>query len=423
MKTTRTTRLAAATGSILAAGALTLGSLHALGPTETLGAETRTADFEAAFRADEKPLEVVGQWAQSSYSANGTNSGANSPYRTTPQGTSNRDYACAHGGNGAKCGDNNTRSGASVNMPAQPEVDWAPSRFGLVLASFYFTLDTGATTKVACRPDGSLEAFEPTWGIKYGNSSYFRNRGMQYLRWNDNKTIDSGERFSRLRSGQTFKFVQQSANGADTFGEISITPRWGTNQRTKEAWSELTIRVLPYYQPGRSQTGGPWTYTLSSRCGLNMNDNTGSTSPSASRNATFEAELPEVAFGAELPELSPTEAPSEEVTAELEAVTGLTRQDDLTINDSEFEVEATRELTDADVAHIHTILDRASGEEGGEGWIRREANGLPTVTISLPDGGYARVTPKIAPVEGGLNADDINALANSIEALNELGAE
>ena len=111
------------------------------------------------------------------------------------------------------------------------------------------------------------------------------------------------------------------------------------------------------------------------------------------------------------------------VTAELEAVTGLTRQDDLTINDSEFEVEATRELTDADVAHIHTILDRASGEEGGEGWIRREANGLPTVTISLPDGGYARVTPKIAPVEGGLNADDINALANSIEALNELGAE
>lgn len=435
MKNTRFIRLTAAAGSIVAASALTLGSLQALSPTETLGAETRTADFQATFRADKKPLEVIGQWAESSYSANGPTTGVSSRYSTNPQTTQNSGSACAHGGNGAKCGDNNTRSGASVNLPAQRELEWTPSSWK-ALAAFYFTLDSTATTKVACRPDGSVEAFEPTWGIKYGNGTYWRNRGMQYLRWNDNKRIDSGERFSRLRSGQTFKFIQVSSNSADTKGEISITPRWGTNERTKEAWSELTITVLPFYQDNRSQTGGPWTYKLSSRCGLNMNDNTGSTRPSSAALA-FGAELPEIAFGAELPEVEATEAPSEDVITELEAVTGLTRQDDLSFGTGEFEVEATRELTAEDIEHIQAVLDQAGSATGSEGqveevaWIRREANGLPTVTLALPGGGYTRVTPKIAAADESdtLTADDINDLANNINALNavltdlEAGAE
>lgn len=402
-------RFVAATGSVIATSALALGALLGIAPTETLGAATRTADFEAKFQAEKKPREVIGQWAESSYSANSPTTGVKSAYSTTPQDTQSRGNACAHGGNGGKCGDNNSRSGASVELPAQGELEWTPSSWK-ALAAFYFTLDTGATTRVACRPDGSLEAFEPTWGIKYGNGSYFRNRGMQYLRWNDNKTIDSGERFSRLKSGQTFKFTQVSSNSADTKGEITITPRWGTNTQTREAWSELTISVIPFYQDNRSQTGGPWTYTLSSRCGLNMNDGTGSEGPSTTFR-TFSAGVPSLSYGAELPDVAAgaaleegllQETPTSEQTAQLETVTGLERRDDFEHGSGQFQVEATRDVTSADIQQIHAVLDlsAASAEDqgtvDGNAWVRRQLLGLPTVTLSLPGGGYARVTPKIA---------------------------
>lgn len=429
-------RVTAATASVVAATAVAFGSLTAFFPTETLGAETRTADFEATFKSASKPREVLGQWAQASYTANNSSSSANSPYSTTVQGTKSQGHACAHGGSGVKCGDDSTRSGSSVSIPAQSQLDWTPDP-SWRLAAFYFTLDAGATTKVACRPDGSVEAFEPTWGIKYGNGSYYRNRGMQELRWNDNKTIDSGEQFRRLSNGQTFTFVQKSSNSADTYGEISITPKWGTNQQTREAWSELTINVVPFYQPTRSQTGGPWTYTLRSRCGLNMNDGTGSTGPSANTtvyangagipDVSAGAELPWVEEGTELPEINAAAKPSADTTTELENVTGLTRRDDLVHGAGEFEVEATRELLPADIQHIQAVMDRASfatddaGEVDGHGWIRRQANALPVVTLALPGGGYARVTPRITSSEAQVDpaADDLGNPAEGLNSLNE----
>lgn len=429
-------RVTAAAASVVAASAVVFGSFTAFNPTETLGAETRTADFEATFKSASKPREVLGQWAQASYNANGSSSSANSPYSTTVEGTDTQGHACAHGGSGGKCGDDGARSGSSVSIPAQSQLEWTPSSWK-PLAAFYFTLDAGATTKVACRPDGSVEAFEPTWGIRYGNGSYFRNRGLQYLRWNDNKTINSGEQFRRLSSGQTFTFVQKSSDSADTYGEISITPKWGTNEKTREAWSELTIRVVPFYGTNRSQTGGPWTYTLSSHCGLNMNDGTGSTGPSSNTtvrafgagipNESTGAEFPWVEEGAELPEINATAKPSADTTAELENVTGLARRDDLAHGAGEFEVEATRELLPADIQHIQAVMDRASsatddaGEVDGHGWIRRQANVLPVVTLALPGGGYARVTPQITSSEAevDLAADDLGNLANSLNSLNE----
>lgn len=401
----RRSRIAAATGSVIATAALTLGGLNAIAPTDTMGAEIRYADFEGKFKSAAKPLEVTGQWAISEYRANSNATVvANSPYSSSPQNTVMNLSACAHGGLGTKCDDDNTRSGARIALGRQAEEDWTPRGFGL--AAMYWQIWDTTTTKVVCRPDGTVEGFEPEWGIRYGNASHYFSspKGMKELRYTDeNKAMDSNplqsnKVFNRLKSGETYTEIHKGTNRADTYLEFSVTPSWGSDNTRKEAWSELTITAQAFYQTSRSQQGPEWTYTFSSRCGLTMNDNTGSKGPSTS-TVSSGAVLPEVDVesGAEIP----AEGLTEDAVAALENAAGFGRPEDLEHNGAVFQAEATRELTDEDREYISGVLDAAASVSDTEGmvdegaWIRRQANGLPVVTLELPGGGYARVTPKL----------------------------
>lgn len=397
---TKRSRIVAATGSVIATAALTFGGLQALAPTDTMGAEVRTANFTSQFRSEEKPLEVVGQWARASYRANAsTDTVANSPYRTTPQNTVTNQFACAHGGSGDMCGQTGFRSGAKISQPSQTQIEWTPSVRLRILATAYFQIDQNIVTEAQCSPNGDVQGKEPQWGFKYGNDGYVRNNGFTHLRHDtSNLRVNSGRIFNPLKSGETFTDIQRMANGADTFMEIKVTPTWGQDESRKEAWSELTIEAQGFYQDNRSQVGPKWTYKFSSRCGLNMNNNTGSTGPSTSTvsNGAVPPEV-DIDFGAEVP----STVPSEEATFALESATGYGRPEEVQHLGAAFLVEATRELSGEDREHISTVLSQAAlafeedGMINGLAWIRRQANGLPVVTLELPGGGYARVTPDV----------------------------
>lgn len=402
-RTPKRSRLAAITGSVLATAALTFGGLHALAPTDTMGAEVRAANFTGTFQAAEKPIEVVGQWARSAYKVNlNLETVAESPYSETPQAPTRNNSACAHGGEGEMCGQSDSRSGAVVNLPEQSETSWTPSRFGA--AAMYWQM-MGARTEVKCQPGEDPQAAEPEWHIRYGNASHVSSpKGMKELKNTDtgkqmdSNELQSGQQFDRLTSGQTFTEIHKGTNRADTYIEISITPKWGTNVARHEAWSELTITAQAFYQTSRSQKGPTWSYTLSSRCGLNMNDGTGSTGPSGSdtENGAILPEV-EVESGAEIPaaELN------EDAVASLQGIREFAREEEIQFAGQSFRVASTAQLSDEDVAHIGDVLASVAGaaEDAGSAdggaWIRREANGLPTVTLELTGGEYAQVTPMI----------------------------
>lgn len=263
----------------------------------------------------------------------------------------------------------------------------------------------GARTEVNCSAGEAPIAFEPEWKIRYGNSSHVSGaKGMKELSQADtdvqmdSNPLQSGQQFNRLTSGQTFTEIHKATNRADTYIEFSITPKWGTNLARQEAWSELTITAQAFYQTSRSQTGPTWSYTLSSRCGLNMNDGTGSTGPSGSdtENGAILPEV-EVESGAEIPaaELN------EDAVASLQGIREFAREEEIQFAGQSFRVSSTSQLSDEDVAHIGDVLASAAGaaEDAGSAdggaWIRREANGLPTVTLELTGGEYAQVTPMI----------------------------
>lgn len=404
-RTPKRSRLAAITGSVLATAALTFGGLHALAPTDTMGAEVRTANFTGTFQTAEKPIEVIGQWARSAYEVDpNPETVAESPYSETPQAPTQNNAACAHGGGGGDtvCGQSGARSGAVVNLPQQSETSWTPS--GFARAAMYWQM-LGARTEVNCSAGEAPIAFEPEWKIRYGNSSHVSSpKGMKELSQADtdvqmdSNPLQSGQQFNRLTSGQTFTEIHKATNRADTYIEFSITPKWGTNLARQEAWSELTITAQAFYQESRSQKGPTWSYTLSSRCGLKMNDGTGSTGPSGSDTENG-AELPafEVESGAEIPPAGL----SEDAIASLEGTREFAREEEIQFAGQSFRVASTAQLSNEDVAHIGDVLasaadaaeDAGSADDGA--WIRREANGLPTVTVELSDGEYAQVTPMI----------------------------
>ncbi|WP_204211891.1 hypothetical protein, partial [Corynebacterium urinipleomorphum] len=219
---------------------------------------------------------------------------------------------------------------------------------------------------------------------------------MKTLRWNeqnkamDNNPLQSNKRFNRLQPGQTHTEIHKAANNGETYVEIRITSDWGKNDNTKEAWSELVITAQPFFEDNRTQVGPKWTYTFSSRCGLNMNNNTGSTGPSTS-TVSSGAVPPEVDidFGAEVPSTDP----SEDAISALESFTSYGRPEEIQHMGATFLAEATRELSYEDHEHISAVLNQAAnafdenGMVDGLAWIRRQANGLPVVTLELPSGG------------------------------------
>lgn len=389
----KTNRIAAATGSALATIALALGGLNAISPTDTLGAEIRHADFTGQFKSEKKELEAVGQWAWTSYDYAGHNmtpynKTLDSAYSTSKKSKSTSAIpgagepknigdgnVCVYGGSGDGCTSADTRSSSSASVtPPSPNGDFGRT----AQAYIYYSL---LETKAECLPNGKVQGLPPSGSISYGNDTWVSGNGF--------KTVD----VSTLANGRTYSDDYKIARSfSNTYIKMEITPSWGQNDVTKTAWSEVRIVATPYNGGERR----PSSITLRSECGLFMNDNTGSKGPATT---SYGAVLPDVdvEHGAEIP----SDTPETEVTSALESASGFGDPQDIEHNGAAFEVEATRELADSDLAHVDDVLNQAAEaplDEGmveGLGWIRRHANGLPVVTLKLSDGNYARVTPRL----------------------------
>lgn len=388
---TKRSRIAAATGSVIATAALTLGGLNAIAPTDTMGAEIRYADFEGKFKSAAKPLEAIGQWATTTYEYNrynqpGRGATLNSAYSTTPRPrqTSNAPAGsgegslCVYGGSGAQgCDSNQPQASAFTKVNPLNYIE----EFSRTTDSYLYFAEI--QTSVQCTRDGNVSATQPTGIVTYKAENFGANPSHTIRIENLNNGVQHRDDFKLNRFQNTYVLME-------------MTSSWGADQINKRAFSEVVMTITSYNGNDRR----PTFIKFRSECGLYMNDNTGSKGPSTSTSTVSSgAVLPEVDVesGAEIP----AEGPTEDTVAELENAAGFGRPEDLELNGSAFEAEATRELTDEDRAYIGTVLDQASvasADEGmieGLGWIRRQANGLPVVTLELPGGGYARVTPKL----------------------------
>lgn len=383
---TKRSRIAAATGSVIATAALTFGGLQALAPTDTMGAEVRTANFTGSFQAEKKQLEAIGQWSNSTYEYNrhgrqNSVTTLESRYNESPQPRQTKQIysadgsgsQCVFGGEGASGCDDRTARSAAWNRVSPTNIadEFSGSATGYV--------DFGQIeTRVQCKPDGTVEGLKPTGSIKY------------YGKW----VFNNGERNVTIgnlpASGYSDDF--KVARPTNTYIKINVRPSWGKNDTERRAWSEVAISLDIY-------NGSDHRYsdvTIRSECGLFMNDNKGSKGPVTTSSGAIPPMI-DVDYGAELP----IEAPGNDATASLKTAAGFGLPEDIALNGANFAVEATRSLSKEDHENISTVLNQASvapveeGSVGGLAWIRRQSNGLPVVTLELPGGGYARVTPEV----------------------------
>lgn len=382
---TKRSRIAAATGSVIATTALTFGGLHAIAPTDTMGAEVRTANLTGSFQAEKKQLQVVGQWANSTYEYKrhghqNSITALESRYQESPQPRQTQQIysadgsgsQCVYGGDGASgCDDKAARSAAWNRVsPTNIADDFDRSATGYV--------DFGQIeTRVQCKPDGTVEGFKPTGSVKYYGKWVF-NYGEK------NVTIGN---LSATGYSDDFKIARPT----NTYIKIDVKPSWGQNDTERRAWSEVVISLDIY-------NGSDHRYsnvTIRSECGLFMNNNKGSKGAATTSNGAVPL-MVDVEYGAELPV-----APDKNRTVALETASGLGLPQITDLDGASYAVESSRSLSEKDRQHISTVLKQAaaaSAEEGeveGLAWIRRQANGLPVVTLELPGGGYARVTPEV----------------------------
>ena len=415
-------------------------------------AATDSVRFRGQFRAAEKPLAAVGQWAY----ANANGSVARRNYSTSTQSRTQNGGACAYGGSGASCTGSAARSDATTDeRPPNWDTSWgtlAPAAYVEFLADF----SAGAR----CTADGGLTAVPGTGRFRYGNDSHLNGNGFAEYNLTsrgNNSTFNHNFQVAPPRS-----FTRPASS--ETWINISAVRRWGTVTAERRAWSEINVN----WTATQSNTPRTGSVTYRAECGLQMNDGSGSTAgtnnvPMAQQfdvehreTVTIEQDgevsvveidpetgepvdeasetdmAPEASGepGASAPAPSTTttrrpttSAPRTSATTSPQTTTsspaaepvgsprvgGFTVETQLEQESQAYQLLATRELTAAELRTVRDALTEAadggasSGTVNGASWTRFSGDGrqrpVPVVEIELSGGAVVQLRPIIDGVE------------------------
>ena len=396
----------------------------------TDAATTDSLRFQSQLRAATKPIAVEGQWAYAN--ANGTI--AQRTYSTNLQTRTQNGGACAYGGSGASCTGQSARSDASVNHnPGGWETSW-----GSTSPAAYVEFTADFTASVRCEDNGTVSATGGTGQVRYGNDSHVNGTG-----WATHNITSRG-------NGATYDHNYQAAPSrsigrpfsSETWIRMIAVRRWGTDDNARRAWSEINVN----WTATQSNTPRTGSVTYRTECGVRMNDGSGSQSP---RAAGFAAASPadleprttvtveqdgeesvievdpetgepladapvadeQATSDSSADEQTVEEPQTDEPQATEPQADGLNVESELQNESGDYQLLATRELSETDLAVVRSALDAASAEDAqqrtgvveGGSWTLFSGDGdnrdLPVIEVEMADGAVVQVRPKIDGAE------------------------
>lgn len=358
---------------------------------------TDSVEFSADLRAEEKPVELLGQYAWTSINGNIVQS----EYSADPQPGEAVGNACVYGGGaGTSCLGDDDAANASTVEGAMPELDVNFSLLNLVLNTPDAEAEVSEplTTGARCffdengRPQGVGE--QPTGEVAYGTTAVLL---LPRRTRTDITSVASGE--TRTISHKNDGGLLGLLGTGDSYVEVEISPNWGWDEDALRAHSELKVSYR-----GRDENNeyvSDWTtFTARSECGMLMNNGTGSTVPAEMGASALATPL---AFRLAEPEDLPTTAPGSPQQSGFISESALT-----TAEGGEYYLLSTRELDLLDRQAITEALAAARETDDVEGrttatrWrlYGAEAAGeqIPVLEVELADGAVVQVRPDLPGV-------------------------
>lgn len=402
---------------ILSWGVVSIVGAQEDGSQSSLTPATDSVTFDAEFQAEEKPVEVIGQYARTyvrgasgdEYELLSGYSGERQPRQTEEwteiddgkdheAGTVNFGTACVYGGDDstASCGDVSdagAAAGASLTGGYIDEMLYKADLLGLPIGVVFppnmkaaATIPLGVQARCAVDEDGNPDLFgsRPTGTISVGTGILLGL--IENVDHYDLATLinEGGDPFP---DGDTVHVSRTKRNGtlvSSSYIHTQITMNWGVDNQNLRAFSEVTVAY-------RGEVLGPteWdSHTIRSECGLKLSDGRGSTAPHGASSPVAQS------LGALMmpPATSATGSPQ---------IFGFTTEDTMSLPGMDYHLLATRELDASDRLEIEAVLAEiaASGDVEGPNWKLFDAQAagelVPVVEIELVDGAIAQARPLI----------------------------
>ena len=400
---------------ILSWGVVSIVGAQEDGSQSSLTPATDSVTFDAAFQAEEKPVEVIGQYARTyvrgasgdEYELLSGYSGERQPRQTEEwteiddgkdheAGTVNFGTACVYGGNDstASCGEEGDAASASLADGYTDDMLHLAELLGLPLGILTppnmkagVTVPLGVQARCALDENGNPDLYgsRPTGTISAGTGVLLEI--IENVDHYDLSTLtDDGGNL--LQSGMTttrskFNFALLGPSYVDT----EITLNWGIDELNLRAFSEVNVAYRGRV-PQLSWTS-PWdSHTIRSECGLKLSDGRGSTAPQGASSLPTRSRETLIMPPA-------TSAPGSPQTF------GFITEDTMSLSGMDYHLLATRELDALDRLEIEAVLAEiaASGDVEGPNWKLFDAQAagelVPVVEIELFDGAIAQARPMI----------------------------